>query len=124
MSLLACLLKESLYSHYIISLKKLITMQYIKGMIRPVGMISFLLTSLVVNAQEKIKIDKGEIKTWFENYWMWVVGGVIVLILLIALFSRERRISRNGTRKTTTVVKDDLGRTQSVTTTEEPIKLS
>jgi len=55
---------------------------------------------------------------------MWVVGGVIVLILLIALFSRERRISRNGTRKTTTVVKDDLGRTQSVTTTEEPIKLS
>jgi len=87
-------------------------------------MISFLLTSLVVNAQEKIKIDKGEIKTWFENYWMWVVGGVIVLILLIALFSRERRISRNGTRKTTTVVKDDLGRTQSVTTTEEPIKLS
>ena len=99
-------------------------MQYIKGMIRPVGMISFLLTSMVVNAQEKIKIDKGEIKTWFENYWMWVVGGVIVLILLIALFSRERRISRNGTRKTTTVVKDDLGRTQSVTTTEEPIKLS
>ena len=81
--------------------------------------------SIVSWAQENtVTIDKQEVESWFSQNWMWVVGGVVVLILLIALFSRERRISRNGTRKTTTVVKDDLGRTQSVTTTEEPIKLS
>ena len=99
-------------------------MQHIKSISRFIGMISFLLTSIIVNAQDKIKIDKGEIKTWFENYWMWVVGGIILLIVVIALFSRGRRIARNGTRKTTTVVKDEHGRTQSVTTTEEPIKLA
>jgi hypothetical protein len=99
-------------------------MQHIKGILRLVGMISFLLTGMIVNAQEKIDINKGEIMTWLENNWLWVVGGVILLILLIALSSRGRRFGRNGTRKTTTVVKDEAGRTQSVTTTEEPIKLS
>jgi flagellar biosynthesis/type III secretory pathway M-ring protein FliF/YscJ len=99
-------------------------MQYIKDSLKLVGMISFLLTSMIVNAQDKINIDKGEIKTWFENYWMWVVGGLVLLVLLIALMGRSRRIARNGTRKTTTVVKDEQGRTQSVTTTEEPIQLS
>ena len=99
-------------------------MQNIKGSMRLVGMISLLLTSIIVNAQDKINIDKGEIKTWFENYWMWVVGGLVVLVLLIALLSRGRTALRNGTRKTTTVVKDEHGRTQSVVTTEEPIKLS
>ena len=99
-------------------------MQYIKEGIKLVGMICFLLTGMIVNAQEKIKIDKEEIGTWFENNWLWVVGGLVLLVLLIALFSRGRTAFRNGTRKTTTVVKDEQGRTQSVTTTEEPIRLS
>jgi len=98
-------------------------MQYIKDYKRLVGMISFLLTSVIVNAQDKIKIDKGEIKTWFENYWMWVVGGLVIVILLIAIFSR-RAAARLGSRRTTTVIKDEHGKTKSVVTTEEPVKFS
>ena len=99
-------------------------MQHIKSSIRLVSMTFLLLTSMFVNAQDKINIDKGEIKTWFETNWLWVAGGLVLLIVVIALLSRGGRTVRSGSRKTTTVVKDEHGRTQSVTTTEEPIKLS
>ena len=98
-------------------------MQHIKSVSRLVGMITFLLTSMIVNAQDKINIDKGEIKTWFENNWMWVVGGLVVVFLLVAVFSR-RAAGRLGSRRTTTVIKDEQGKTKSVVTTEEPIKMS
>jgi choline-glycine betaine transporter len=98
-------------------------MQHIKGINRIAFMISFLLTSIIVNAQDKIKIDKGEIKTWFENYWMWLVGGLVIVFLLVAIFSR-RAAGRLGSRRTTTVIKDEHGKTKSVVTTEEPVKLS
>ena len=98
-------------------------MQHIKSLIRLVGMISFLLTSMIVNAQDKIKIDKGEIKTWFENNWLWVVGGLVIVFLLVAALSR-RAAGRLGSRRTTTVIKDEHGKTKSVVATEEPIKMS
>jgi len=98
-------------------------MQYIKNSIKLVGILFFMLTSLIVSAQEKIKISKEEIGTWFERNWMWVAIGAVALILLIALFSRGA-VSRLGSRRTTTVIKDDRGKTKSVVTTEEPIKLS
>ena len=98
-------------------------MQYIKNSIKLVGSLFFMLTSLIVSAQEKIKISKEEIGTWFERNWMWVAIGAVALILLIALFSRGT-VSRLGSRRTTTVIKDDRGKTKSVVTTEEPIKLS
>ena len=98
-------------------------MQHIKSVIRLVTMISFLLTGMIVNAQDKINIDKGEIKTWFENNWLWVAGGLVIVFLLVAAFSR-RAAGRLGSRRTTTVVKDEHGKTKSVITTEEPIKLS
>jgi len=98
-------------------------MQCIKDSIKLVGILSFMLTSMIVRAQDKIVIDKQEIKTWFEQNWMWVAVGAVVLVLLIALLSR-RTTSRHGSRKTTTVIKDEQGKTQSVTTTEEPIRLS
>lgn len=98
-------------------------MQYIKDSVKLVGIIFFMLTSMIVSAQEKIKISKEEIGTWFERNWMWVAIGAVALILLIALFSRGT-VSRLGSRRTTTVIKDDRGKTKSVVTTEEPIKLS
>lgn len=98
-------------------------MQYIKDSVKLVGIISFMLTSMIVSAQDKIKINKEEIGTWFERNWMWVAIGAVALILLIALFSRGT-VSRLGSRRTTTVIKDDHGKTKSVVTTEEPIKLS
>ena len=98
-------------------------MRYIKDSVKPLGTLLFMLTSMIVSAQEKIKISKEEIGTWFERNWMWVAIGAVALILLIALFSRGT-VSRLGSRRTTTVIKDDRGKTKSVVTTEEPIKLS
>ncbi len=98
-------------------------MQYIKDSVKLVGIIFFMLKSMIVSAQEKIKINNEEIGTWFERNWMWVAIGAVALILLIALFSRGT-VSRLGSRRTTTVIKDDRGKTKSVVTTEEPIKLS
>ena len=98
-------------------------MQYIKNSIKLFGILSFLLMSMVVNAQENIKINKEEIGTWFEQNWLWVVGGLVVLVLLIAVLGRARA-SRLGSRRTTTVIKDEHGKTKSVVTTEEPIKMS
>ena len=98
-------------------------MQHIKSAIRLVCMISFLLTGIIVNAQDKINIDKGEIKTWFENNWLWVVGGLVIVFLLVAALSR-RAAGRLGSRRTTTVIKDEHGKTKSVVTTEEPINMS
>ena len=98
-------------------------MRYIKDSAKPVGIMFFMLTNLIVNAQEKIKISKEEIGSWFERNWMWVAIGAVALILLIALLGRGTT-SRLGSRRTTTVIKDDRGKTKSVVTTEEPIKLS
>jgi hypothetical protein len=74
----------------------------------------FMLPAIMVQAQEKIEIDKEEVGSWFERNWMWVAGAVL-LIILIALLGRGKA----GSRKTTTVVKDAGGHTKSVTTTEE-----
>ena len=98
-------------------------MQYIKDSVKLVGIIFFMLTSMIVSAQDKIKINKEELGTWFERNWMWVAIGAVAFILLIALLSRGTT-SRLGSRRTTTVIKDDHGKTKSVVTTEEPIKLT
>ena len=97
-------------------------MQYFKNSAKLVGILFFMLISLMVRAQEKIVIDKEEIGTWFERNWMWVAGGVVV-VLLIAVLSRGNT-SRLGSRRTTTVIKDEHGKTKSVVTSEEPVKLS
>ncbi|HZI52566.1 MAG TPA: hypothetical protein VFD56_02635 [Chitinophagaceae bacterium] len=97
-------------------------MQYLKNSAKLVGILFFMLISLMVRAQEKIVIDKEEIGTWFERNWMWVAGGV-VLVLLIAVLSRGNT-SRLGSRRTTTVIKDEHGKTKSVVTSDEPVKLS
>jgi len=84
-----------------------------------------MLTSIVVQAQEKVEIDTQEVKSWLETNWIWVAAGV-VLLLLIVFLSRGSRTTNNrtisgGERKTTTVVKDEQGNVQSVTTTEEKL---
>jgi len=84
------------------------------------SIITFLMMSSVGNAQDNIDLDKQQIISWFEKYWMWVVGG-IVLLLIIGLSGRRNRRMIGGKRKTTTVVRDAEGKTKSVTTTEEPI---
>ena len=81
---------------------------------------TFLLTSLVGNAQDNSDFDKQQIISWFERNWMWAVGGIVLLLIIAASGRRSRRMI-GGKRKTTTVVRDADGKTKSVTTTEEPI---
>ena len=89
--------------------------QYLlKHGIKLLNVVILMLSGIMVKAQDKIQIGKEEIGSWFERNWIWVAGG-IVLILIIALLSRGKA----GSRKTTTVVKDAQGHTKSVTTTEE-----
>ncbi len=76
----------------------------------------FLLITLVLAAQDKIELDTEQVKSWFEENWMWVAA-IVLIVVMIALFSR----GRGGKRKTTTVIKDADGKTKSVTTTEETI---
>ena len=87
---------------------------FLKQRIKLLNVVILMLSGIIVRAQDKIEIDKEEISSWFERNWIWVAGG-LVLILIIALLSR----GKGGSRKTTTVIKDPHGHTKSVTTTEE-----
>lgn len=98
-------------------------MQYIKNHIKLIGILIFTMMSTIVNAQDNIQINKAEIETWFEQNWIFVAGGLVLLVLLIALVGRSNR-GRRGSRRTTTVIKDEQGKTKSVVTTEEPVRLS
>lgn len=56
---------------------------------RPMAMLMFLFLSLQTFAQEKgldinVDIDKGE-DNFFAKPWVWVVGGAVFILLLVAL---------------------------------------
>lgn len=86
----------------------------IKKMTRIVGVFIFLLLALTMQAQNKIEIDKQQVSSWFEQNWIWVVAGMVLLFLLVS-FSRRGGVKR----KTTTIIKDEAGNIKKVTTTEE-----
>ena len=88
-----------------------------KHSVEAFGAFVLMLLSFAAQAQDKVEIDTQEVKSWFENNWIWVAGGV-VLLLLVMLLGRRRS---GGQRKTTTVIKDPDGHVKSVTTTEEKI---
>ena len=91
--------------------------QYVlKHSIKIIGIFIFMLTAMGMQAQGKVEIGTHELVSWFENNWMWIAAGVLIL-LMIVLFSR----GKGGRRKTTTVIKDSHGKTKSVTTIEEQI---
>ena len=80
-----------------------------------IALMLFLLTPfMTLLAQQDVKINGQNVGSWFERNWMWVVGGVLVL-LIITFASRGGNAKK---RTTTTVLKDDLGNVKSVTTTE------
>lgn len=56
---------------------------------RPLAILMFLFLSLQTFAQEKgldinVDIDKGE-DNFFAKPWVWVVGGAVFILLLVAL---------------------------------------
>jgi hypothetical protein len=63
-------------------------------------------------AQENVDVNGHDVGSWFGNHWMWVVGGVIVLIVLMALTTGSSK------SKTTTIQRDAAGHVKNVTTTE------
>ena len=83
--------------------------------IRLFNVIVLMLSTILVQAQDKIEIDKEDIGSWFQRNWIWVAGGVLLILLISLMGSRGKA----GSRKTTTVIKDEQGHTKSVTTTEE-----
>ncbi|RYY24638.1 MAG: hypothetical protein EOO04_12765 [Chitinophagaceae bacterium] len=92
----------------------------IRKNISALAAVVLIFVSMVISnpvfAQETVEINGQDVGSWFENNWIWVVGGVLLLILIIALASRGSR-----SRKTTTIVKDTAGNVKSVTTTEENV---
>ena len=58
-----------------------------------------LLYSGIINAQDSSR-TAGEIfteKSWYMQSWVWVVGGIAVLLILISLFSKMGK-NKNTTR--------------------------
>lgn len=92
-------------------MKKIININSLRAFF---AMLVFSLLQLTATAQDAVKIDEEKVGNWFEQNWMWVVGGVI-LIILIALFSGGGRKNKSTS---TTVVKDEYGNTKRVTTTQ------
>ena len=76
--------------------------------------LALLAVNLTLMAQEKVEIDSQEVGNFFQRNWMWITGGVVLLVLVL-LFSRSGGKNR---RITTTVVKDDLGNVKTVKTTD------
>lgn len=58
-------------------------------------------------------VKKTRVTYWLSENWLWIAGGALLLIIIIAVSS-----SRSRATTTTTVVRDDLGNTKRVTTTE------
>jgi phosphoglycerol transferase MdoB-like AlkP superfamily enzyme len=60
----------------------------------------FFLTT-AVSAQDTTKSVKSVLtndeELWYMQPWVWVVGGVALLLLLIALFSGKRNKAKNRT---------------------------
>jgi len=88
--------------------------QYLPGFSAFILLVLSLALTNTAIAQETVEINGQDVGSWFERNWMWVTGGVLLLLLIIGLSSRGSR-----SKKTTTIVKDTYGNVKSVTTTEE-----
>jgi hypothetical protein len=75
-------------------------------------LLTFLQLKTYAQDAVDVNINEEKVGSWFERNWMWVVGGVL-LIILIAAFS-----GGTSRRRTDTIVRDDFGNTKRVTTTE------
>jgi hypothetical protein len=64
-------------------------------------------------AQANVEVNGEDVGSWFSRNWLWVVGGVVLFIILISLFSGSSSRSR-----TTTVTRDDGAGYRKTTTTE------
>ena len=96
--------------HYSLNHKSIIMKKYI---ISGICFLLFMSLQLPLLAQENLKVNETEIKSWVSQNWLWIAGALVVLIIIIAASG-----SRRSKRKTTTIVKDDYGNVKSVSSTE------
>lgn len=84
--------------------------------------VKMILTSLmllafnaILFAQDKVVVvDTAEAGNWFSRNWMYVAGGVLLLVILFAIGSSSSRSKSVTTRETN----DGITRTTSTTTTD------
>lgn len=53
-----------------------------------VGLITFTMLSVISYAQEKgvdINVDVKKEGEWYQQTWVWILGGAIFVLLLVAL---------------------------------------
>ncbi|HMJ47274.1 MAG TPA: hypothetical protein VK498_08090 [Ferruginibacter sp.] len=78
-------------------------MKFFKAYKESVLILLFSCISLLSVAQDTTKSIKSVLTNdedlWYMQPWVWVVGGVALLLLLIALFSGKKNKSTNRTDK-------------------------
>ena len=48
--------------------------------------------------------------SWYTEPWVWIVGGAVFILILVALIRGNSSKDREVTRSSTTVIKDDRPR--------------
>jgi hypothetical protein len=69
----------------------------------------FTLMATFVFAQANVEVNGQDVGSWLSRHWLWVAGGVILLIILIGAFSSSRT-------RTTVTRTDGPGYTRTTTT--------
>ena len=82
---------------------KIITMNLIKVFRKTSLALLLFFISCIALAQDSTKSVKSVLtndeELWYMQPWVWVVGGVALLLLLIALFSGKKNKGTNRTDK-------------------------
>jgi hypothetical protein len=63
-----------------------------KLMLHSSTLIMFTLALLTANAQDKkldVDINVGKQETWYQQPWLWLIGGAVFILLLVALLRKK-----------------------------------
>jgi hypothetical protein len=63
-----------------------------KLMLHSSTLIMLTLTLLTSNAQDKkldVDINVGKQETWYQQPWLWLIGGAVFILLLVALLRKK-----------------------------------
>ena len=78
--------------------------------------LAFYQLSAIAQESPKVEVNGNDVGSWIGQNWIWVVGIIALLIIILIASSGKSR-----TTKTTTVRKDLDGRTTTVTTVRDDV---